>query len=388
MISLSNYRDILSNGTLGEIRKHQSDMIMEETWWNDIAAKKVYLYDWEHDTHRQQLINMNPLEDTYKVAVDAKFIVHTSQTYEKDNVTFHLQLRPSQDFNCVPYYEEVFHKRYDATFPVGLYADIQDARGIWNRWLVVATADINNPQFPKYEILRCDKIINYIFDGKKYFVPSVLRSQNSYNSGLWTDYKITITEDVQKFIAPMNRETEKIYYNQRIIIDNHVLTEPRCWHVSKVNRVNSNGVCLITLAQDMYNPSADYLDSDGWWWADYYQSNGAESALNESEVTDTLRAVITCAGSQNIKVGGSYKKYSVDFFNNDIPTTYFDGAWTCLIDGNGADAVITTSYAGLENNQIKIKFIGNDSYIGKILTVRFVSNIGIVAEFETPIVSL
>ena len=36
-ISLKNYKDILGGETKeGRVRKHDADMIMKETWWNDI----------------------------------------------------------------------------------------------------------------------------------------------------------------------------------------------------------------------------------------------------------------------------------------------------------------------------------------------------------------
>ena len=180
MITLDNYGKILGGRrTIGQVHKEQADMLMEKTWDRDIAARIGYFYDYAHDTHIKQLNDLHPEEDDYKVPIDIKFIVASSQTYSKDAITYHLQLRPSQDPNVVPYYKECFTDRYEATFPVGLYVDLQDSKGKFNRWLVVAEANANDPQFPTFELLRCDKVINYILEGKKWFVPAVLRSQNS-----------------------------------------------------------------------------------------------------------------------------------------------------------------------------------------------------------------
>ena len=41
------------------------------------------------------------------------------------------------------------------------------------------------------------------------------------------DFKIQSPEDQQKFIVPLNRDSETLFYSQRMIIDNNVLTEPR-----------------------------------------------------------------------------------------------------------------------------------------------------------------
>jgi len=179
MITLDNYGSIIGKGTIGQIHKQQSDMVMDKTWKTDISAKVGYFFDYEHDTHLRQLKNFDPTKDDYLIPINIKHFESAAQTYSKDAVTFHIQFRPHQSSDVVPYYKELFEDRYDATFPVGLYCLIPDADGYWNRWLVVDKANSNDPQFPDYEVLRCDKIINYIFNGKKYYIPAVSRSQNS-----------------------------------------------------------------------------------------------------------------------------------------------------------------------------------------------------------------
>ena len=182
MITLENYGDILGGKrTIGQVHKDQADMIMEKTWWTDIAARVGYFFDYAHDEYKTQLNDFDIEKCHNLIPMDIKFISTSSQTYSKDDITYHLQLRPSQEC-VVPYYEECFKNRYDATYPVGLYCLIEDSKGRWQRWLVVSTANINDAQFPTFELLRCDKVLNLIIDGEKYYVPAVLRSQNSYNS--------------------------------------------------------------------------------------------------------------------------------------------------------------------------------------------------------------
>ena len=390
MITLDNYAKILGGKrTIGQVHKDQSDMIMEQTWWNDIAARIGYFYDYAHDTHIKQLNDLHPTEDSYKIPMDIKFIVNSSQTYSKDDVTYHLQLRPSQQSNVIPYYKECFEDRYAADFPVGLYVDIEDSKGVWNRWLVVATANYNDPQFSTYELLRCDKIINYIFDGKKYFVPSVCRSQNSYNSGVWQDNKFVIPEDQYKFIVPLDRDTELLYYNQRMALDvDGLLTEPRVWKVSKINRIASPGTALITLAQDKYNPNADYRDENDVWWCDYYDQLGAPTVINDTEPIDNIYGVITCAGTQSIKVRGSYKKLKISYFNKDQEIEVPNGTWHFYFNNSDASSLISISTNGVSGNEIKIKFLGESEYIGKELTVRYIPVMGDAVDFILPIVSL
>ena len=188
----------------------------------------------------------------------------------------------------------------------------------------------------------------------------------------------------------MSRDTEKIWYNQRLIIDNHVLTEPRVWRISKINRLTSNGVVIITCGQDKFNPNADYLDpSDGYWWADFYSpTTGQESVINQPDPIDNVYGVISMVGSQNIKVHGSYKKLSVSYFNGEQPIEPLSGNWRFLIDGADASSLIQTKTDGLQPNEIKIKFLGESTYISKEITVQYIPSIGDRVEFIIPVISL
>lgn len=189
MPSLDIYKSIISARSSGEAKKMESDQIMNETWWEDISSRVAYLYDFYHDDEPLTLRNLHPQKSKVKTCVDIKFLQSASQTFEKDAVTTHVQLRPGQGCN-VDYYKEAFEDRYGAIWPVGLYIDIEDEAGQYNRWLVVQRANFHNVlQFPTYEVLPCDKVLQYVIDGIKYQVPGVLRSQNSYNSGLWLDLK-------------------------------------------------------------------------------------------------------------------------------------------------------------------------------------------------------
>ena len=375
MITLRSYPRVLGEKHLGNVHKMQSDMIEEYTWNNEIESRIGYFYDWNHDTHKTQLTDLHPEQDEYKVPMDIKYIVASKQTMAKDAITYHLQLRPSQ--KCVvDYYEEEIGNRYSADYPVGLYVDIQDSKGIWNRWLVCATANINDPQFPNFEILRCDYVLDAIFDNIQYKIPIVLRSQSSYNSGLWVKYRVETVEDQQQFIIPLNRLTEQVWYNKRFLIDAKVIqNECRAWHVSKVNRLDLPGCAMITLAQDHFDPEKDYIERDSngntvGLWADYYIKPVIPEPYNPSPIPTT--GIITCAGTQEIKVGGSYKKFTIEFFDEEgLPLPFKEGTWSFEIDNVEIEPVISTS--GILANQIKAKLPENGLWISKIMTVNYIT---------------
>lgn len=102
---------VLNNNaqTLGEIRKEQSDWAMEELWDSDIQSKKCFIYDYYHDDFiiKYDTDGVTPLysytlkegmayENTRKTPIDAKFIIKSHQSIDKDQVEYYLQFKPSQ----------------------------------------------------------------------------------------------------------------------------------------------------------------------------------------------------------------------------------------------------------------------------------------------------
>lgn len=354
-------------------RKLNSDMLENASWWEDIDSRVVYLYDFYHDNEPLKLRDIHPENNELAVAIDAKYIQNAHQTMSKDQVPFHLQLRPGQTCN-VNYYDEVFGERYHAIFPVGLYCAIPDNNGQFNKWLVVAKADYYSPQFSTFEVLPCDYVLQWMMNGKKMEMAGVLQSQNSYNAGVWLNNIIQSPEDQQKILLPLNRDSEKLYYDQRLIIDNCVLTEPRTWSISKVNRISSNGLVLITTAQTTFNRHTDFIEKDNngnviGLWADFFTEDIPQPEPSNDEDIPT----ITFSGLKpEVKVNGSYKKLTVSDDGN--------GSWDFKIadtDVSHLINILTSSEStDVNDNQIKIKFMGGSEYIGSILLIEYTNSIG------------
>lgn len=378
MITFADFQKMHKTNIPGRARKMQSDMIMDATFNQDIQYQVGYFFDYYHTTpeNRLKLEGFNPKDDPNPIPIDVKFIAHSKKTYEKDEVTMHIQFRPGHEC-AVDYYDEVFGKRYNSRYPIGLYVWLQGEDGIYRRWLVVATADRDKNQFPTWEVLRCDEIYRWIKNGKYYEFPGVSRSQNSYNSGLWLDYKFQQPEDQVKFCLPLNRDTEMLYYNTYLVIDAHVLTEPRVWQISKINRSNSKGVVVFTCAQDLANQhtlKADY-DEDGnvtAWWADWNETEVAPTPaiVDNSEHDELVTAKITCSGKPQFKIGGSSKTFTISYYDDDVIIQDHEvGTWSFSIDGENVNDELLSIISTDDANKIKVKFLGNDMYVGKILTV-------------------
>lgn len=376
--------------TLGQIYKEQSDWAMEQTWDNDIQSKICYIYDFYHDDQPRLAEGMT-YENTTKTRIDAKFIVKSYQSMDKDQVDYYIQFKPTQKTHFsegdeLYYFETDYRKKYHNDNFIGLFIDIPNDENIYEKWMILRTEPAN--QFPKYLILKCNYELMWIENNGtekiKRRMWSVLKMQSSYNSGLWTDLRFTSQENQDKVWLPLNPITEKIWYtnesskNMRVLVssftDNAV-----AWQISKVENAQPLGVQKLTLYQDFFDQHRDYIekDSDGniiGMWASYFDS---EIAPTDPSTPTTPPSSITArisASTSTIKVGGSYKNLTVNIFNDsneDITTEYTDATftWTCSIDNEDWTDKVTWR-AGTEYNQKKIKFPNDASTIGKILSVK------------------
>lgn len=187
MPSLDMYKKMLNGAkTSGQAHKIQSDKVMESTWYNDIASKTIYLYDQDHDDEFELAEDLHPEKSRSKIPVEVKHYEIEYNSLSKDDVSHHIMFKPSYIPN-VPYYDEKFAKPLGAMYPIGLFADIPNEQGIYNRWMVVGEYRAHSNQFPSYLVLPCNHRLQWIYKGHKYESWVVLRSQNSYNSGVWTD---------------------------------------------------------------------------------------------------------------------------------------------------------------------------------------------------------
>lgn len=210
---------------------------------------------------------------------------------------------------------------------------------------------------------------------------------------MWADYKITSTEDQQKFIVPINRITERLYYNQRMLIDAPVQSEPRAWHISKINRIAANGLVSATLAQVNFNQYTDYIEIDEsgktiGLWADYF-SLPVEPADPET----AIQSCIAYSGLKpELKIRGGYKKFTVAFSTDNGDAEFQDGQWSYQIDNADASNLVSVLTAvdssDLEQNQIKVKFIGNEEYLNKKLKIIYTTNSGTVSQLDVSIIAL
>ena len=211
--------------------------------------------------------------------------------------------------------------------------------------------------------------------------------------------RFRVVEDQMKIILPINRLSETIYTDQRYIIDAKVLTEPRTFRVSKVNRISARGVVNLTFAQDAFDASTDYIErgENGevlYFWADYYKSGNISPT--EEEATPLIRGEITTKAKPQIRLGGGFKLLEIHFYDGDTEIEFEPGEWKFFVGEEEISdklSILTAADSDkVELNQIKIKLPNennaNESLLGKIIKCQFSSLTGVVTEYEISIVSL
>lgn len=376
--------------TNGEAHKLESDMIIEQTWDNDINAKTAYFYDQSRDEEFNVMDDLHP-DRTHKIPIKVKLFEMEYNSLSKDEQGFHLQFKPSFNYKeSVPYYDEEFKKPLAAHFPVGLYLDYPDEKGIYHRWLCVGRYRSYGNQFPTWIVLPCDFKLQWIYKNQKYESWGVLRSQSSYNAGVWTDYKITSIENQKIVWLPMNDITKTIFYDQRLVISQY-RDEPVVWKCSKVEDMNVKGIVRYTFAQDLWNSHVDYIEKDEegnviGMWCDYFD-NGEVLPTDPPEKASTIYSLLSYSGLKpDMRIGGSYKKFTVTFYDDGEVVAHRDGTWTFTIDGIDCFDMITTldssQSTDVAENQIKAKIAASADYIGKVLVVGYESNDGVKSELE------
>lgn len=392
MPSLDVYKRQLTSmgGTLGQTAKRNSDLLMETTWDNDIQSKVCYIYDYFRDNDADQEYGFT-YHNTTKHRIDAKFIVTQYGTISKDQVEYHLLLKPSQKLEFtlgddLYWFEEEYRHPFNVQFPIGLYIDIPDEKGVYRRWIIVSH-EIGN-QFEKYSILPCDYRFQWIdlYDGKKVKrqMWGCTRSMKSYTAGLWIDRYMYSLDDVANLWIPLNSITQHFGYsnmigqNQRICVSAKTPV-PLTYKISKINNAKPVGIIQATLDQDNFNQHTDYVERDTegnivGMWANYYD-NVVPPPDNHTVVADDIPKCELAAANQTLRIGGSYKTISASFSRNDedLSNQYSSVAktWGVYIDGKEITYTdLVTVKEDSAANMLKVKFANDRSYINKVITVR------------------
>lgn len=283
MISIDSYSSFLSakGQTLGDVRKNQSDMIMNATFTNDVGYKKVYILTREHGWQY----------------TDAKYSKHATPSILRDAVDRYLQFRPKEHYLIGTY---VFIP--DDTDPdIGFY-DVEPKNpfkdpnfNIHKLWMIVGRSDAT--QFVRYQIIQCNWNFKWIDskDGVKriFTCYGSVRAQSSYTSGVWRDEYSTQLDQITGAWLPNTYllygdrlsdfeidDSRYLMHEQRLMITVDRI-DPKCYMVTKITDMNPQGIFKVVLKQDDFNEKRDNPDL---LLCDYFNDSG--DALIDNPIAD------------------------------------------------------------------------------------------------------
>ena len=385
MPSFDLYKKMYGGRTQGQVRKDDSDMLMEQTWYEDINSRIGYIYSQEYDDEFNVADDLHPEKSKTKIPVEIKFFEVEYNSLSKDEVGQHILFKPSFNYkDVIPYYDKLFAEPLGAAYPDGLYIDVPDSKGVYHRYLCVDQYRRYANQFPSYIVLPCNHKLQWIYKNQKMESWCVLRSQNSYNSGVWIDYKIQTVENQKLTWLPQNNTTKTIFYDTRTAISED-RPIPVTWSCTKVEDTNVKGIARYTWKQDKWDEHNDFIERDAegrllGMWCNYFLSNITPTEPDTPH--PTVYSIITYSGNNaNMRINGSTKKLTVKFYNDDGEIDYQPGIWKFMVDDNDVASLIEVKTSAddttLSDTQIKIKFVGGDSYINKNLVVSYESDNGI-----------
>lgn len=281
----------------GNAYLQNADMITNETFMRDPAYREVFV------THVPSHIELQKM--------DAKFKIHTSRSISGDNEDYYLQLRP--------------HVR----IPIGSYVDIPDDEGKLQRWLVIEKD--NRPQFPMYYVLKCNWALKWYVNEKVYKCLGVLRTQNSYNSGLWQDYLVESVENQNKIWLPTTPYTQTLNYGQFVLMNDDGRAIPLRWKVSKIEDLQPQGLTKVTFTQEMtslHTDCAKFGIAD-WCKCEDHTTTKSEvckycrekepcyidAGLEMPEIEYPHGRILYNGKDSTLRVGGSSKVFTAEFWD-------------------------------------------------------------------------
>ena len=267
-MNITSYKNYLSSrgNNLAQVKRNQSDVIMNSTFTLDPTYKKVYILT----------------KDGWKWE-DAKYQFHTAPSISKDAVDYYLQFRPKVHYPVGSYIIVP-----DDTSPnVNLEGDeienpfIQsiDKRTQW--WIIVGRDEAN--AYVRYMILKCDWDFRWIYKGKLMSCWACSKSASSYTSGIWRDeYSMSLDNLTSSWIPDTYFvygdkleelgmcDTRTITYLQRFFFGNNDL-DPKIYQVTKITDLNPQGIIKLSIKQDEFNTKRDNLELHV---CDYYTDEG------------------------------------------------------------------------------------------------------------------
>lgn len=371
MFDAYNSRMSALGGYEGNVRRNNSQKIMDASWMRDTATRPVYV---------KWVDSGLPTIGEFDEVLYAKYNVKSYHNITGDAVAYLLQFR-LEDMKNRP------------DIKVGSYVQIYNEMNEPEWWLIVHYDD--RPQFRQFSILKCTWTYRWvsIVSGRRriYECLGAPRKQNSYNSGVWLDYTTQTVENQEVMWLPTNSDTKTIHYDCKFLKSEIGRMPPLAYKVSKIEDTAAIGITKFTMTQEMYDPSRDDAEL---MIGNYYASSVEPELPKIEEPTVVSNFEITHSGTPSVRAGGGFKKFTlkksvdgqldkvtdeVNWYINGLQITKTvedeENSFNLIIkDENDSDVIIAEALKyTLENNVFRVKCTNNYSLIGETFNVSVIS---------------
>ena len=370
-MDLETYRNHLKRRgrNLAEVKKNQSDVIMDRTFKYDQNYKRAYIltrdgWKWE----------------------DIKFNLHTSPSILKDAVDWHVQFRPKVHYPIGTY----IIIPPDDDFDINLTPEelenpwLQPVENRTQWWFIVGRDDAT--QFVQYSVLKCNYEFKWIYKNQIMKCFGSVRNANSYTSGRWRNEYGTYLDNLDSAWLPDVIHAYGENYRSLGLMNNHTLTydvrlmvtnsayEPLCYQISKIAQMTPQGVIKLTFKQDDFNEKRDSVKHGV---CDYYNNEGHEKIeivpiTEETKFTSSISWMTLneygelVQGEETQLQRGKPQYFSVSFYN-DGEETVVEPEWR--ISGDDDYSVGLMTITKFDNETIVIRPAKASSLFGKTFTL-------------------
>ena len=279
-MNITSYKKYLSSRgtTLGQVKRTQSDVVMNNTFTLDPTYKKVYILGKEHFS------DGTIAEEFSWHFVDAKYQTHSAPSIAKDAVDYYLQFRPKVHYPIGTYVivpddtSPNINLEGEEQFSNPFLQPIEKRTQIW---IIVGRDEA--PAYVRYMILKCNWDYRWVYDGKVRHCWGCARNSSSYTAGVWRDDLSSSLDDLNAVWMPDTHyvygdklesfgmdDTRTITYGQRFMLTNNVL-DPKIFEVTKIIELSPQGVIKYSIKQDSFNEKRDNIELRV---CDYYSDSG------------------------------------------------------------------------------------------------------------------
>lgn len=183
-------------------------------------------------------------------------------------------------------------------------------------WLIMSTSD--DILFPLHQIKKCSRTIKWVDEMGK-VCERWICFNDSYTMGdavKTYDNTTRIPDSTMAIYLPYDRDTIKLRFDTRFLIDVPGIEEPNAWRVVNRNAVsrvyNGHGIILLTLGRDQFNHETDSAEL---MVADYYKEP-QRTEVKEPEI-NAVSAVLSYKGQPKIVAGAPSKMFELQFFDRN-----------------------------------------------------------------------